>query len=299
LYASAKLSIGITGFDAGAQSSSSKTSRMVDPKLSAAFIPLIEQMIMETGGIELYTRSDLDKVDAELKLQDSGLLDPNSVVEFGKTSGVKYIVTGSIDYVEHSFKDYSSNTEQLSKATANSDNDNIKLLATGLNFVAGMFDGTTIKTALTVKILDVATGKVVFSKQIKNDTLLNSKKKPTYGQLVEAIKTNISEAIPTLQKQFASQFGTNGYISKIRKNGDDYIAQINMGTKDNIKKGDKFIVYSIETSIDPLTNKSSCDTIATDIELEATEHISQTQTWTKVIDGDGKNIRLLQLVRRK
>ena len=50
----------------GAKSSSSDITRTVDPKLAKTFIPLIEKMILNTGGTNLFSRSDLDKIDAEL-----------------------------------------------------------------------------------------------------------------------------------------------------------------------------------------------------------------------------------------
>jgi curli biogenesis system outer membrane secretion channel CsgG len=289
--------VGIIGMSIGAKSDSSTTIRTVEPKLAKAFIPLIEKMLLNTGGTQLYTRSDLDKVDAELKLQDSGLLDPNSVVEFGLTSGVKYIITGSIDYVDYKFKDYSQYTGKLSNAVKNSDDDNVKMAAAAINFATSFFDGTSIKTAITVKILDVATGKVVFSQQIKKDTKINSKKEPTYDQLVGAVKNCISEALPVLQTQFQEQFSLKGYITKLRKNGDDIIAQINLGREDEVKVGQVFLVQSLEESEDPLTNKKSCDLLNTNIKLTVTKHISKNTSWLKVEDTNA-NIKLLQLVRR-
>lgn len=298
--ASAYAGITIVGVGVGANSSKSKVTRVVDPKLSNSFIPLIEKMLINTGGVNLFTRSDFNKIDAELKLQDSGLLDPQSVVEFGQTSGVKYLVTGSIDYVEHNHKDYSRHTTMLSKATRHSDNDDLKLATAALDFAAGFFDGTKIKTAVTIKVLDVATGKIIFTKQVKNETKINSKKEPTYGQLVGAIKNNISETLPSLQKELSSQFIVSGYITKIKFNSDnEALIQINMGKGDSIKKGDKFVVKNLESSVDPLTNKSSCEKIPTNIKLEATEHVADKYTWLKVLEGESKTIKLLQLVERK
>jgi curli biogenesis system outer membrane secretion channel CsgG len=299
--ASAGVGVSIIGVGIGAKSSSSKTSRVVDPKLASSFIPQIEQMLLETGGVELFTRSDYDKVDSELKLQDSGLLDPQSVVEFGLTSGVKYLVTGSIDYVEHNHKEYSKYTGALVQASRYSTDDNFKIATVALDLATGLFDGTLIKTAATVKILDVATGKIIFTKQIQNETKLNSKKAPTYSQLVGALKNNIAQALPSIQEHFTQQFVPDGYITKIKHSEDeeDMIVQINMGSDENIMAGDILKVNTIETTTDPLTNQVTCEKIPLGIELEATQHISPTHTWTKVIDGDVKNIKLLQLVEKE
>jgi curli biogenesis system outer membrane secretion channel CsgG len=297
--ASVGIGVSIIGMGAGVKSNKSKTSRVVDAKLASAFIPLIEQMVMNTGGVKLFTRSDLGKVDTELKLQDSGLLDPSSVVEFGMNAGVQYIITGSIDYVEHNFKNYSKYTGAISKATMHSDNTNLKLASAAVHFMSSFFDGTTIKTAATLKIIDVKTGQIVFSKQIKNETKLKSKNEPTYGQLVGAIKSSISKALPSLQNKLQEQFATLAYVSKIKKNNDNnIIVQISLGTNDNITKGNKFVLQNVELSQDPLTNKKSCDIVDTNIIIEASKHISSSKTWAKVIEGNKKDIKLLQLAKK-
>jgi len=290
--------VGIIGLSIGAVSSSNKSVRTVEPKLAKAFIPLIENMVMNTGGTELFTREDLDKVDAELKLQDSGLLDPNSVVEFGLSSGVQYIITGSIDYVDHNFKNYTQYSRTLASATRHTNNDDLKLASALLHFGASFFDGTTVKTAITIKILDVATGKIVFTEQIKKETKINSKKEPSYDQLVGAVKNCIGEALPILQAQFQEQFSLKGYITKLRKHDDEIIAQINLGRDDKIKQGQKFIVLSQEDSEDPLTGKHTCDLLNTDVILTATRHISKNTSWLKVENATKSNIKLLQLVKK-
>ena len=299
-YSNSSAGIGISpiGIGIGANSNKNSTTRVVDPKLASAFIPLIEQMVMNTGGAKLFTRSDLNKVDAELKLQDSGLLDPNSVVEFGLNSGVQYIITGSIDYVQHNFKNYSKYTGAIARASMHSDNTNLKLASAAAHFVSSFFDGTAIKSAVTVKIIDVSTGQIIFSKQIKSKTKLNSKRKPTYGELVGAVKSGISKALPSLQKKLSKQFSTMAYIDKIRKYDDEIIVQITAGSNEHIKEGDKFKLLNVEVTIDPLNNVKSCDTYDTNLVIQASQHINNTKTWAKVIDGDNKNVKLLQIAKK-
>ncbi len=292
----AGFSFGLSGFKAGSKSGKSSSTRIVDPKLASSFVPLIENMILNTGGTRLFTRSDLDKVDTELKLQDSGLLDPNSVVEFGLTSGVEYIVTGSIDYVKHKFNNYSKYTGGIAEAAKYSDNDKLKIATSVINFATSFLDGTTVETAITVKIIDVSTGKIVFSEQIKKDTKINTQKKSSYTQLVGAVKDCVSEALPILQSQFQEYFALRGYITKLRRDGSDAIAQINLGRDDKIKEGQEFVVLKTESSFDPLSHKESCDLMATDIKLTATEHISKNNSWLRVENAD--DVKLLQLVQK-
>ena len=94
------------GAVAGSKSKGYNEKRKIDAKLSQAVVPVIENMIVNLGGAEIFSRNDMKKIDAELKFQDSGLIDPNSVVKFGKLSGVKYLITGSIDNVKQHYRGY-------------------------------------------------------------------------------------------------------------------------------------------------------------------------------------------------
>ncbi len=291
---------GVYGIGIGVKSSKSNTKRQVNPKLSSAFIPKIEQMVLNIKGAKLITRSDLNKVDTELKLQDSGLLDPNSVVEFGLNSGVQYIITGSIDYISHNFQNYSQYTGSLAHASLYTNNKDLKLASAAVFLTSSFFDGTTIKSAVTVKIIDVSTGEIIFSKQIKTKDKIHNQKKPSYDQLVGLIKKSINKALPTLQSKLKEQFSKTSYISQIKKipNDNEAIVKITLGKDDDIKQDDNFMVQTLEISIDPLTNKKTCEKIDTNIKLTTTNQINQTTSWAKVIDGDYKKIKLLQLVKK-
>ncbi len=300
-YSDSGIGIGVSiiGIGARSKSNSSKTTRLVDPKLAKAFIPSIENIIINTSGAELFTRSDMHKIDAELKLQDSGLLEETSIVEFGKISGVRYIITGSIDYVDHNYKNYSNITRKVTNVAMHTNDDDLKLASVAVHLASSFFDGTTIKTAITVKMIDVQSGKIIFSKQVKNESKINSNSKPTYGQLVGAVKKNINEVLPKLKNKFEEKFQANAYINRLKEFDGDIIAQINMGTNDNIKEGNTFVVYNTQTHTDPLSNDKVCEKVSNNIELEASKYISATHTWLKVINGEQKNLKLLQLINRK
>ena len=291
---------GIHGVGIGVKSSKYNTKRAIDPKLSSAFIPQIEQMVLNTKGVKLFTRADLDKVDTELKLQDSGLLDPNSIVEFGLNSGVQYIITGSIDYISHNFSNYSAYTGTMAHASLYTNNKKLQLASAAVFLASSLFDGTTIKSAVTVKIIDVSTGQIVFSKQVKTQEKIHSNTQPSYSQLVGLVKNSINKALPSIQSKLKEQFSKSAYITKIRKipNEDEIVVQLNIGKDDDVKEGDKFIVQNIEISQDPLNNKKTCEKIDTNIKLIATQNISNNHTWTKVIDGNSKEIKLLQFAKK-
>ena len=279
---------------------SSNSKRQINPKLSSAFIPQIEQMVLNTNGARLFTRSDLNKVNNELKLQDSGLLDPNSIVQFGLNSGVQYIITGSIDYISHNFSNYSSYTGTLAHASLYTNDSKLQLASAAVFLASSFFDGTKIKSAVTVKIIDVATAQIVFSKQIKTSQRIHSNRNPSYSQLVGIIKRGINNALPSIQNKLKEQFSKTAYINKIRKipTQDDIIVQVTVGKDNDIKEGDEFILQNIEVSQDPFSNIKTCEKINTNIKLIATQEISDTHTWLKVLDENISNIKLLQFAKK-
>jgi len=104
------------------QKNSTTTKRVVDPKLDRAITSSVESMLADLGGVDVYSRDDLAKVIKEQKLQQSGLFDENSLVQLGKLTGVRYIITGSIDGVIQEYKDYTSMAKIASAVTASNSN---------------------------------------------------------------------------------------------------------------------------------------------------------------------------------
>ena len=293
------LGIGITGFVAGAKQNSSRVKRAIDAKLSASITPLIENIVLNTGGAILYTRDKLDKIEDELKLQESGLLDPNSVVKFGKLSGVQYLITGTIDNATALYRGYSKYTNSFENVARNTQNDKLKLATSLLSLGTSFFDGTDIQTNITIKIIDVSSGKIVFTKSLENKIKIANTKSPTYDQIISGLKNSISDIMPELKKDFSKHFKLQSYITQIRKDKDgNTIARIKLGTKHKIEAKDEFSVFSLEENIDPLTNTKSCDKIKLPFVLKATSQISENKTWTKVQNTNTNDIKILQLVQK-
>jgi hypothetical protein len=282
------------------KTSSSSINRSVDAKLSQSVTGPLETLVVNSGGAKLFTRSDMDKINTELKFQDSGLIDPDSAVEFGKTSGVKYIITGSIDNVEQKYRDNSTAAGGVSKMTSKSDNRTVRLLGSLMKMAASATDGMLISTKMTVKILDVQTGKIVFSKQLEESANIGKIKEPNYDQVVGGIKKAMMESLPKLSKDFANYFAVKGYITQLKsdKKGEDVIAQINIGRDLKVVENQLFKVYSFDVSEDPMSGKQSCDVIETNIKLRASQQITPKTTWATVEDGDAKTLQLGQLVQK-
>ncbi len=279
------------------KSAKHSNTRVVEPKLANAFIPKIEQMLLDTGGVDVYTRADMGKVNAELKLQDSGLLDSDSVVQFGKLSGVRYIVTGSVDYVKHKFQNYSQYSGSALNASAYSGDSDVVAAVAVIHLVSSLFDGTDVDVGTTVKIIDVKTGKIMFSKQVKESVAIKSNQKPTYSELAGAVKYSIDKALPSLANKFQKHFSLNGYVTNIKTNGENYLAKINLGEKDGIKKSDKFTILSLESHKDPISGKTKCTTSRTSSQLTATKYINDSSSWLKT--DKINNLKIYKLIKKE
>ena len=280
------------------KSKSTSVKRSVDAKLSSSVTGPLESLIVNSGGAKLFTRSDMSKIDAELQFQDSGLVDPDSAVEFGKTSGVRYIITGSIDSVNQKYRDNSAATEGMSKVTAKSDNKYVRMFGSLANVTASVTDGMVITAKLTVKMLDVQTGKIIFSKTLEESSNIGKIKDPTYDQTVGGIKKAMMDALPVLAKDFADYFAVKGYITQIKAKGDDRIAQINIGRDLKVVENQLFKVYAFEENEDPMTGVQSCDVIETQVALRASQQITPKSTWATIEDGEANSLKLGQLVQK-
>jgi curli biogenesis system outer membrane secretion channel CsgG len=293
------LGFGITGFVAGAKSNKSNIKRDIQAKLSQSITPLLENIVSNTGGAILYTRSELDRVNDELKLQESGILDSSTVVQFGKLSGVQYLITGTIDNVSTNYRGYSKYTKKIDNVIQNNIGDkNTKLASSAVSFLSSMIDGTDIKTNITIKVIDVSSGKIIFTTPIEEKIKVSGDKEPTYDQVISGIKESIKKAMPQLESEFSKYFKVQGYITKLRKKDDKLIAQINLGSNKKIKKDDKFNLYTLEENIDPLTNIKSCEKIKLPNILTTSEHINQTHSWVQFDEHNTNNIKLLQIVQK-
>jgi curli biogenesis system outer membrane secretion channel CsgG len=194
-------------------------NRVVEPKLDKAISSALEGSLVEMGGAQIYSRSDLDKVMKEQKLQQSGLFDEKTLAEVGKLTGINYIVTGSIDSVTQEFKDYRKAGDAAARI-ANSGNQKQNtgsiLTSAALKIGATAASGMKITTRATIKIIDVKTGKILFSAPIEETKNIGMIPNPTYTQIIGAIKENLIEGIKDLKPKLSQYFALSGYIIQIK-----------------------------------------------------------------------------------
>jgi len=278
--------------------------RVVDPKLDKAISSALEGSLANMGGVKIYSRSDLNKVIKEQKLEQNGLFDEKTLVKLGKLAGVKYIITGSIDSVTQEYKDYESAANMAGNAVANGKrqkNLTSQLLGAGLKLLGSAASGMKITTRATIKIINVTTGEIVFSKSAEETKNIGKIKNPTYTQIIGAIKDNLMEEIKEFKTDLSQFFAPSGYILQVRTNNkhNDFIAQINLGSKDGIKPEQTFSVYQFDEIIDPVTGKKSCDKYTMNVKLKVSQNqIEPKYAWTKAEGDDAPKIRAGQIVKR-
>ena len=280
-------------------SHSTSVSRSVDAKLSQSVTPVMESILMSLGGADLYSREDLDKIENEQKLQDSGLLDPDTVVEIGKTAGVQYIITGSIDNVEQNYRDNSKAADGFANATKNNKNQTLRILGSLASVAASVTDGMIIKVKTTVKILDVETGKIVMSKTLNGSANIGKIPKPNYDQIIGGIKNAVNESLEKSREDFGRYFAIKGYITQIKHKGGDYIARISLGVKHSVSPKDTFNVYQLEEMNDPIAGTTTCDMTQLPIVLKVGDNqIQEKSSWTTVESGDANKLKKFQLIKK-
>jgi curli biogenesis system outer membrane secretion channel CsgG len=292
----------VKGIGAVAKSSSSsqKTNRNIDSKISKSLASIVESIVINGGGAELFTREDFEKINNEMKFQDSGLVNEDTLVDFGKTAGVQYIITGSLDNVEQHYQKGDGALAGAGKLTAKvSKNSNLQLLGIGASLIGGLISkpGMTIKTIVTVRILEVSSSKIVFSKTFEGKNFIGQIEKPTYDQIIGGIKAAVKKSLTKHTREINSYFALKAYITKIKSNGSDLIARISVGSNKQVSIGNEFIVYSLEENKDQIKGTNSCDLIDTGMRLEVTNQISPDSSWGFVKNGKIGDIKINQLLK--
>lgn len=91
------------------------TQRQINAKSSESIEDGLMDELVNMGGVTVYTRKDMEKIMTEHKLQRSGLVDEATLSRLGKIAGMKYIVTGSVNNVNLSYKTYESARKGLQR----------------------------------------------------------------------------------------------------------------------------------------------------------------------------------------
>lgn len=258
-------------------------SSFTDNNIALAATSLVEDIFSQKSGAKVVSRTDLESVLKEQKLQESGLLSEENLMQAGRLAGAQYIVSGSVDFVRENGSDYSNVAEAATVAgdissalSKDKTYSGLGLLAEG---VLAFSSGYKLEAGLSVKIINVSTAEVIFSKKI-SDTVSLGNIKPDLKQRQNAVRSAINKALTNNAQDLVQPFEQLGYIKNIKtQNNKAFIAKINLGRINGLKEGDEFeILRPIET-VDSLTQKASCELVLLPMTLTISNQIALREAW--------------------
>ena len=188
---------------------------------------------------EVVERARIDAVVNEIKLEASGLVDPDKAAEIGKLLAVKYLVYGDVQSVEI--------TEGTASAVAGA----LGSLGGLLGGAAKKVKGTCARVTVNYKVTDVETGKVILTRNIKEQLDVT--------HAVEGPDARLKVLNETLQKTAvhmakAMQPKVQGAVAAV--NAGDGTIIINKGSQDGVAEGTMLRVYRKGDEIkDPATGE--------------------------------------------
>ena len=158
-----------------------------------------------------------------------------------------------------------------------------------------------VTAVVNVKVINVQTGKIVLTKQIKETKNIGKIKHPTYAQVIGGIKGAISEGLKQIVPSMSDFFAPKGYILQVKsdKKGKDYIAQINLGKANKIKPSQTFYAYSFDALTDPVSHKQTCSKNRLAVTLTVSKNqINQNNAWTLADGDDASKLKPGQIIQR-
>lgn len=267
--------------------------RQVNAKLSESIEDGVMNELVSMGGAKVYTRTEMKKVLNEQKFQQSGLVDDTHLMRLGKLAGIKYIITGSVNNVSLTWKDYGS-TQTGSHAG---------FLTAITRAILAAQEGWNIVTDIALRIIDVETGEVVFSKIVSGREVIGKVPFPDYDVLIGGIKKAAANALKDCRPELSRWFTVKGYILQTRTAPDGMTrsALINIGEKQGLKMGQKLVTYTFQEITDPFDeSKKLCDMMKLPVELIVMDQLQPDKAWV-IIKGDKeaiKRVKVGQLVER-
>lgn len=287
------------------QKDSEVTQRQINAKLPESVEDGVMDDLVNMGGAKVFTRKEMDKIISEQKFQRSGLVDESTLVRLGKFAGVKYIITGSVNNVDLSYKTYESARQGLGRGGSGSWG--VDLLGSAMAAGLEAQEGWNIGTEITLRILDVETGEVLLSDKVIGKVNIGKIPYPNYDALVGGIKKAAAKGIENTRPKLSKWFTVKGYIRQLRTRQDEKerFANLNIGEKVGLKPGTKMIVYTFEEmeDEDPVTGskKMTCNIVKLPVEMTVTDQVQAESAWVTV-EGkpqDLKRVKVGQLVERQ
>lgn len=251
--------------------------REVAPNIGEYAQSAVEDTITNIGGLDVYNRANLEKVMKEQQFQMVAA-DPDTAVSLGKLAGVQYIITGTVDNIDTKYIPPVKDVPQSK--------DSGTQLALLLGQVAvNTQTGWNVNIEMTVKMIDVETGKAVISKKVKGREVAGKQEGFNPEMVITAAKKAMGEAVDDIKPDFSGKFALQGYITQLK--GNKQVAMISIGSSKGLKPGEKLEAYDFSEIIDPMTNASVCSKSKVPVILTVSNQVDENYCWV-TIEADKK-----------
>ncbi|WP_238320632.1 CsgG/HfaB family protein [Limisalsivibrio acetivorans] len=245
--------------------------RDISPKVGEYAQNAVETTVHSLGGMEVFDRTNLQKIMSEHKFQMT-VGDPDTAVQLGKLAGVEYIFTGSVDSISAKYVPKSS--------TRNNQAGWLGAAMSLTAMAANTQSGWIVNVEMTTKMLDVSTGQVIINRKVQGREVAGGGKALNPELIVSAAKKAMGEAVADLNPELSQKFAPGGYIKQIR--GGKKVALVNMGFNNGLEAGQSLAVYDIFEVKDPFTQESACNMAIIPIEVIVSNQIQEDQAWVEL-----------------
>jgi curli biogenesis system outer membrane secretion channel CsgG len=212
-----KIRLGVLKFNSKAEGVSDKQAEIITDIFTGT--------LSGSKTISVHERVELDKIGEELRLGQSGLIDPSTAAEIGKLAGLQYILLGSV-----------TNLSQKEEV--------FNLPIKGFNFTSVTHEATA---TIDIRIVDVETTEIRMALK-ESGFASDSSGGITYkgGGVVDAefggLKASaISAAAYRLGREIREKLGGE-YSYVVGGGGSEFI--IDAGSNMGVNEGEIFLVYS-------------------------------------------------------
>lgn len=206
-------------------------NQTLDEHMAKVAENMISSVLLNSGRVALAERNELEKILAEQKFSNSGLVDDAQAVKFGQLSGAKFIVVGTISSANYILNESTTTTEKQKgkqkkshTVTNNTETQRIESGAIGLQ----------------LKILDVTTGDLLFSDSYSFSGQSKKKIKGQESFLTDLLTDGFKQR--RVSSNIIKFFPIEGSILLV----DEKSALINIGSEFRLEKGTIIEVTSLE-----------------------------------------------------
>ncbi len=264
--------------------------RQISSKLGEYAQSAVEDVLAQLGGVELYTRSQMQAIMQEQGFQ-MNVADPETLVQLGRIAGVEYIVTGTVDNINAKYV-------EKNNIKSNTGNTWIDLAVSLGSAAANTQAGWNVTTEMTIQVLDVSTGRIILSTKVKGREIGGMQRGFNPELVVTAAKKAMGESVEDLKPKVSDIFEAKAYVNQLR--GNKEVALISMGQNQKLKPGQKIEAYEFLVIKDVMSGEEKCTKSKIPADLIVSNQIDSTSAWVK-IEGDESakaRIKIGTLVRR-